>query len=167
MPSRAIVRLMPKAKLSSLPLEPSRQRRRNCHDQRFRAHPKNEPPGCHQPKMSRCHGDCGPDKTKNPKDHERSSQSDPVNQNPTNDHGEYIGEAINRLEQADVRIRKTQLLLQHVRQRTQRVIHVIIAEHRDAHKNEHHPAVEPGRLRAHRLSHQHSFLKPTNKNPRR
>src|SRR5208282_1332393 len=94
---------------------------------------------------------------KHAKDHQRFSQSNPVNDETANEHRKNVGKAINGLQESDVQIRKPKLLLEHIGERAKSVVHVIAAKHRQTDKDQDQPPVQAARFRSHSFRHPRSL----------
>src|SRR6478735_99329 len=97
--------------------------------------------------MSRGRGNRGSNEAKHAEDHQRLAQANAVNDEAAYQNGKDVREAVDRLEEADVEIGETQLLFQDVSDRAKRVVGVVAAEHGQADKDQHQPAVKPAGLR--------------------
>src|SRR5438270_4463614 len=107
--------------------------------------------------MSRRGCDRRPNEAKYAEDHQRLTQANAVNDETAYQDGKDVRETVNGLEEADVEIGETQLLLQDVSDRAKRIVRVIAAEHGQADKDQHQPAVKPAGLRTSGVVHQRSF----------
>src|ERR1700687_1078647 len=107
--------------------------------------------------MSRYRCDRGANQRKNREDHQRLSQTQTVDDESADDHGENVGKAIHHLQKPQVQVRESKLLLVYIGQRAQSVVGIVASKHRQADKDEDEPAIKRAWLRTKGFGHLRSF----------
>ena len=169
--------VQPERQAQLLALEPARDRRRDGDDQRLGAEPEQQPAGRHD-RDDRRHAARRRTPTRRrfssaftpiPSGARAGVSGHAVTTAPTkqmtpnsivdffvpmrsmidaaDEHHHDVREAVDRLQEADARVVEA-LLAEQRRQRADAVVHVVVAEHRQADEHEHQPAIEAGRPRA-------------------
>ncbi len=144
---RQTVRFTPKAKLSSLPLNQAASAVVMATMSDSAPMPKTRRPVAMIHKLLVSTVMMEPRKQSTPNMSVERAQSDAVNDDSANNDREDVGEAVSRLEQADVGVGEVKLLDQQVGDWAERVVEVVIAEHGQADENQHQPAVHLAGLR--------------------
>jgi hypothetical protein len=78
----------------------------------------------------------------------RRQLTEAVHEHPAHHHQEDVGQAVDRIEGADLRVAEVQLAVQHFRHRPDRIVDIVVAEHDEPGGDEEHGLRRDGGPRA-------------------
>jgi len=132
--------------MTIFPLKPPGYDRRDGNDHGFSSKTEDQTSGSHEKDVASNGREKSTQEDQKGKDQRSLLCTNLINDYASNQHHEYVRYAIDPLQQPDVLISEMQLAFQHIGERADAVIDVVIAKHGKADEDEHDPAKQRRRF---------------------